>query len=115
MDLGGARNRNHPRFLRQHPRKCYLSRRGLLVLRKGADNVNQGLVRFAIFGRETRDDIAEVTLVESRILADHAGEEAFTERAEGNESDAKFFERGRISASGSLHHREYSLWRAVIG
>ena len=57
-----------------------------------AEQVHHGLIGFAIFRREARDDIAEIVFVELRIFADLSGEEAFAQRAEGNEADAEFFE-----------------------
>ena len=66
-------------------------------------------IRLAGLRRESRYGIAEVRAVETGILVDLAREIAFTQRAERNEADAQFFERGRISCSGSLHHSEYSL------
>src|SRR5207249_2702837 len=45
-----------------------------------------------VLWRKARDDVAEVGLVELRIFADLAGEEAFTKRTERNEPDAEFLE-----------------------
>ena len=58
------------------------------------DDVDQGLIRFAILRREARHGVAEVGRVEFRVCVDFAGEKAFAERAEGNEADAELFEGG---------------------
>jgi len=63
-------------------------------LRKFGKQIDQGLIGFASFGREARDDVAEIVFIELGIFCDLAGEEAFAERAEGNEADAEFLEGG---------------------
>ena len=62
------------------------------VLRIG-DDIDERLIGFAIVFAEARDDGAEVGAVELRGCIDLAGEEAFAERAEGDEADAELFER----------------------
>src|SRR3984893_793374 len=93
MQLGRARDRHYPRFLRKQPSECDLSRRHLLLLRKSAQQIHQRLIRFPVLWRKARDDVAEIVFVELRIFADLSGEEALAERAEWNEADAEFLER----------------------
>src|SRR5256885_2030240 len=93
MKLGGAGNRNDPGLLREQPCKRNLRRRYFLFLRKITNQVNYSLVRLAVFRREARNDVAKVVLVELSVVVDLAGEEAFPQWTEWNESDAKFLQR----------------------
>src|SRR5439155_12622063 len=93
MKLGGAGDRDDPGLLREQPCQRDLSGRRLFLLRELANHVNYGLVRLAVFRREARNDVAEVVLVELRVVVDLAGEESFPQWTEWNESDAKFLQR----------------------
>src|SRR5208337_1234817 len=93
LEFRRARDRNDPRSLREEPGKGDLSRCGLLLSCESAKHIDQSLIRFSILWREAGNDVAEVVLVELRLLVDRTGQEAFAERAKGNESDAEFFER----------------------
>jgi hypothetical protein len=59
MQLGGARNRNDPRFLGKQPGKRELSRCRLLLLREFAQQINQRLVRFTVLWVRTWHGVAE--------------------------------------------------------
>ena len=93
-ELGCAWNRHDPRLLCEQPCESDLRRCGFLLLCEPGHHVDERLIGFAIFFAEARDDGAEVGAVELGGCVDLAGEEAFAERAEGNEADAEFFERG---------------------
>src|ERR1700733_13170937 len=93
MELRRARDGYDPRFLGEQPGERDLRRSGLLLLCESAKYIDQRLIGLAILRREARDDVAEILLVELRLLVDRTGQEAFAERAKGNESDAEFFER----------------------
>ena len=73
MQLGGAGDGNDPRFLSQQLCEGDLRRRHFFLLREFADHIDHGLIRFAVFRREARDDVAKVGLVELRVCADLAG------------------------------------------
>src|ERR1700748_3617585 len=93
-ELRLARDENDPRLLRQQPREGDLRGSGLLLFCEGADHVDQGLVRFAIFGAEPWHTAAEVGAVELRLCIDFAGQEAFAQWAKRHEADPKLFQRG---------------------
>ena len=59
-----------------------------------AHELHESLICFAVFRRKARDDVAEIVFVEGRIFADCSGEEAFAKRAEWNEPDSEFLQRG---------------------
>src|SRR5258708_1539096 len=92
MQLGGARDRHDPRFLRKQPGERDPRRCRLLLLRESANQIDPRLIRFPVLWRKARDDVAEVVLVELRVFADLSGKEAFTKRTEGNEPDPEFLE-----------------------
>src|SRR5207245_11027379 len=54
--------------------------------------INQGLIRFASFWGKARDDVAEISAIELRILGDLAVEKKLTKGAKWNECDCEFFE-----------------------
>jgi hypothetical protein len=56
------------------------------------DEIDQGLVRLACFGREARDDIAKIAALELGFLVDGAREEALAQRAERDEADSELLE-----------------------
>src|SRR5215510_175884 len=92
LELGRARNRHNPGFLRQNPRQCDLSRCNVLLLGKSTDHVNHSLICVAILWGEARYDIAEVVFVELRVFVNCSRKETLSERAERHETDAEFFE-----------------------
>src|SRR5580700_4238793 len=94
MQLGCARNRNDPRLLGKQPSKCELSRCRLLLLREFAEQINQRLVRFTVLWVKAWDGVAEIRVIELRILVDLARQETLTKWAKWNESDPEFF-KGR--------------------
>src|SRR5713226_8731736 len=93
MELGRARDRHNPRFLRKQPSERDLSRCRFLLLRKSAKQIHQPLIRFPVLWRKSRDDVAEVAFVELRIFTDLSGKETFTQRTEWNEPDPEFLQR----------------------
>ena len=103
VQLGRTRNWNDPRLLGKQPGESDLGRRRLFLLRELANQLDQRLIRFAILRREPRHNVAEVRLVELRVLVDGSRKETLAEWAEWNETNAEFFERREISFSGSLH------------
>src|SRR6202142_1239818 len=89
MRFRRTRDRNDPRLLCKRPGKRDQSGRRLFLLRELANQINQRLIRFAVPRRKARNNVAEVGLVELRVLADLAGDEALAQRAEWNEPDAE--------------------------
>ena len=81
-----------PRPLRKQPSERDLSRCRLLSFCYVGKQINQGLIRFASFWGKARDDVAEISAIELRILGDLAGEKTLTKGAKWNESDSEFFE-----------------------
>src|SRR5437764_351207 len=55
-------------------------------------HVHKSLVCFPILLAKTRDGAAKIRAVELRVGGNLARQEAFAERAEGNESDPEFLE-----------------------
>src|SRR5260370_32568475 len=90
MQLGCARDRHDPRFLRKQPSERDLRRCRFLLLRKSAKHIHQSLIRFPSLRRKPGDDVAEIAFVELRIFADLSGKEAFTKRTEWNEPNPEF-------------------------
>src|SRR4051812_49409117 len=88
MNLRRARDRDHPRLLRENPCERNLRGRRLLALRDSANEIDDGAVRFARLGREAWEHVAEVRLVERGAFVDLPGEKPFAERAERHEADA---------------------------
>ena len=92
MQFRGAGNWNDPRLLRQQPRKGDLSGRCVLPFRDSTEQIDQSLICFSSFRRESRDDVAEVGAFKFGALVDFPGEEAFAQRAERNEADPEFLQ-----------------------
>src|SRR5262245_27133166 len=58
------------------------------------EKVDQRLIGLACLRGKARDLVAKVVAVEGGLHVDFAGEKAFAEGAEGDKTDAQFFERG---------------------
>src|SRR5205823_969335 len=93
MQLGGAWDRNNPGLLREQPGERNLSRCRLLPFCDLANQINQGLIRFARLRRKARESVAEIGTVEHGIFVDLSREKAPTQRAIRNKTDSEFFER----------------------
>src|ERR1700756_3346263 len=94
MQLRCAGDWNNPWLLRKQPGQRDLRRRSLLLLREGTDQVNQSLVRFTILRAEPWNGVTKVRTIELRLRVDLPCQEALSQRAERNEPDPKFFQRG---------------------
>src|SRR5207245_10994252 len=92
MKLRRAVDWPDPRPLRKQPSERDLSRCRLLSFCYVGKQINQGLIRFASFWGKARDDVAEISAIELRILGDLAGEKTLTKGAKWNESDSEIFE-----------------------
>src|SRR5438309_7211430 len=92
MQLRRSRDRNDPRLLCEQPGKRDLGRRCLFLLRELTDQIDHRLIRFPIVRVEAGDDVAEIALVELRVFADLAGEEALAQLTKWNEPDPEFLE-----------------------
>ena len=103
-------NRNDPRLLRQQPGERDLRGRRLLPRCDIAEQIDQRLVAFRASGVKRGTMLRKSVLSNVVFASIFAGQEAFAERAEGNEADPEFLAAGRTSCSGSRHHSEYSLW-----
>ena len=75
--LGCAGDGNDPRLLGQQPGERDLSGRGFLARGDLAKQIDQGLIGFASFGREARNDVAEVIFVEGGLLVDLSRQKTF--------------------------------------
>src|SRR5579884_3858169 len=93
MQLGRARDRNGPRLLCQQPGERDLGRCRLLAFCDFREQIDERLVGLSVLRLETRNDVAKIAFVELRFFADLAGEEAFAQRTEWNESDPEFLKR----------------------
>ena len=85
------------------------------MLRKLLDHLDQGLIGFAVFRVKPRDLVAEIVGVELGVRADFAVRNPLPKGLKGTNPIPSSASVGSTSASGSLHQREYSLWRAVTG
>ena len=94
VELGGAGDGDDPGFLGEKPGEGDLGGGGLEAGGDLGEEVDEGLVGFAVFFGESWGDVAEIGFVEGGVGVDGAGEEAFAEGAEGDEADAEFFEGG---------------------
>src|ERR1700682_362735 len=65
----------------------------MLALSDRPQQINQRLIRFPSLGRKAGNDVAEIGLVERRVLVDLSREETFTKRTKGNEADAQLLTR----------------------
>src|SRR5260370_39493463 len=92
MQLGCARDRHDPRFLRKQPSERDLSGCCFLVLRTSAKQIHQPLIRFPSLRRKAMHDVAEIAFVELRIFADLPGKEALAKRTEWNAPDPEFLQ-----------------------
>ena len=60
VQLRCAGDGNDPRLLREQPGERDLRRRRFLLFGDLAEQIDQGLIRFAVLRREARDDVAEI-------------------------------------------------------
>src|SRR5579871_430205 len=60
VELCSARNRHNPRLLREQPGQRYLGRCRFLPDRNSPEQIDKGQIRLAGFGREARDQAAEI-------------------------------------------------------
>src|SRR5947207_11057473 len=81
MEFRGAWDGNDPRLLREQPRERNLSRCRLLPFCDLANQINQGLIRFARLLRKARESVAEIGTVERGVFVDLSREKAPTQRA----------------------------------
>src|SRR5438270_4657096 len=93
MEPGRPRDGRDPWLLREQPRQRDLRGRRLLLLGDPPQQIDEDLIRLPVLRREARNDVAEVALVERRLLVDLARQEALPERAEGNQPDTQLRER----------------------
>ena len=78
----------------------------------GAEQIDQGLIRFECFRREARQGAAEVGAVEFCVFVDLAREETLAERAVRDKADSEFFEGGdHFFLRGSGPQRIFALER----
>jgi hypothetical protein len=82
-------------FTTEHTEYTEQRIRGRSVSRVVPDNaqIHQRQICFPRFGRESRNDVAEVGFVERGVLVDLSGEKTFAKRTEWNESDSELLER----------------------
>src|SRR6266403_225353 len=115
MQLGCARNRNDPRLLGKQPSKRELSRCHVFPLREFAQQINQRLVRFTVVWVKAWEVLRKSVpsnFVSSLILPVR---KPLPRGLNGTNPIPSSSSAGSTSASGSLHHSEYSLWSAVTG
>ena len=64
----------------------------MFLLGNAREQIDDGLIGLASFGRKARQGAAKIVAFELRGLVDFAGEEALAERAVSNEANAEFFQ-----------------------
>src|SRR5689334_17941457 len=94
MEFGRAGDGNDPCLLREQPSERNLGGHCFFLLSKFANQVDQGLIGFAIFRSEARDNVTEIIFVKLRVLADLARKEPFSERTKRNEADTQLLKCG---------------------
>ena len=109
-------NGNDPRLLREQPRQRDLGRSRLLAFRDAAEQIDYCLVRLESLRRKARQSAAEVGAVEFRVFVDRCPSGSPFQAGYKARSQSRVPRvSGITSCSGFLHHREYSLWKAVSG
>jgi hypothetical protein len=92
LHLGGARNGNDPRFLREYPGERNLGHGRSFPLSKFIEQIDKNPVRFhRLCGEARQGGAVVVTAVELRLFVQSAGEVTSAERAVRNKTDAEFF------------------------
>src|SRR6266704_2296893 len=66
----------------------------MLLRSERSNQIYQSAICLAGFRREPRETPAIILLVKLRVFRNSPREESLTQRAERNQADAKFFERG---------------------
>src|ERR1700733_5661346 len=89
VQLGGPRNRNDPRLLREKPGQRDLRRSHALSGRQLSDEIGQRLIGLQRLRCEARGDPAPVSVLEGGVRTDGASQEASAERTERHEADAQ--------------------------
>src|SRR5260370_38337552 len=92
MQLRCARDRNNPRLLGKQPCKRNLSGCRVLAVCDLAKQINHGLVGLERLGRKARNDVAEIGLVERRVLVDISRNEALPQSTKWTKADAGFLD-----------------------
>ena len=85
-------NRHDPRLLREQPCQRNLRLGRLLLVGNLSERIDERRIRFSGFCGEARNDVAEVRLVELRLVGDCSCKEALTQRTEGDEPDTEFLQ-----------------------
>ena len=109
-ELGGARDGNDPRLLRQQPGERDLRRRRALLPANLLEQIDHRSVRLARLRREARQGAAIIVAAEGGGLVDLA--RSGSPRPSGlygTKPIPSSSQAGNISASGSRHQSEYSL------
>ena len=68
VQLGGTRDRDEPRLLRQNPGECDLGGCRVLALGDLGQEVDEGAIRLPCLRAEAGNTVAEVGAVERRVL-----------------------------------------------
>src|SRR5437762_4734395 len=113
MEFRGAWDGNDPRLLREQPCERNLSRCRLLPFCDVANQIDQGLIRFARLRREARESVAEIGTVECSVFVDLSCEKASAQRTVRNKADSEFFECRQYFRFGVSHpQRVFALDRS---
>src|ERR1700739_866618 len=115
MRLGRPGNGNNPWLLLQQPSQGNLGGRHFLLRREFSYHFYQRLIRLSIFLAEARNIAAEIGSVEFRFSLIAPVRKPLPNGLNGTKPIPSSSKAGNTSASGSLHHNEYSLWSAVTG
>src|SRR5581483_5731723 len=92
VKLRSSWDRHNPRLLGEQPRQRNLRLGRLLLFCNPAQLIHHRLVCLSRFDGKTWNDITKVCLFELCLIGDCASQETLAERAERNETDAKFFQ-----------------------
>jgi hypothetical protein len=115
VQLRGTRNRDDPPLLREQPRKGDLRRRRLLARCDLGEHVDERLIRLRASG--VKRGIALRKSVASNFVASLIApvRNPLPSGLNGTNPMPSSSSVGMTSASGALHHSEYSLWTAATG
>jgi hypothetical protein len=101
--------------LSQQPRQCHLRGCGALAFRDRRQQLHEGLVGGPGLPSEPRQLATEIGVAKDVELSIVPVRKPFPSGLNGTKPMPSSARVGKISASGSRHHKEYSLCTAVTG
>src|SRR4051812_37974787 len=113
--FGGSWNRYDPRLLREQPGESNLRGRCVLARGERLQPFDECEVRLPVLFREARHDVAKSVGSNVVLSSIVPVRKPLPSGLNGTKPMPSSSSVGRISRSGSRHHKEYSLCSAVTG